>query len=212
MMNKALLEQFGHIDIYLFDQLLKGRLNGLTRVLDLGCGAGRNLVYFLQQGYEVFGIDQDADQIDRVRALATNLCPGSDEQHFQVGEIDGLPFPAHSFDLVIANAVLHFARDASHFEAMIHEAWRVLRPGGIFFARLASNIGISDRIQHIGNGRFQLPDGTERYLVDQRMILNFTRDLDGELLDPVKTTIVQDMRSMTTWVVKKKKDPDLDNP
>ena len=75
MMNKALLEQFGHIDIYLFDQLLKGRLNGLTRVLDLGCGAGRNLVYFLQQGYEVFGIDQDADQIDRVRALATNFCP-----------------------------------------------------------------------------------------------------------------------------------------
>ena len=113
---------------------------------------------------------------------------------------------------MIANAVLHFARDANHFEAMIHEAWRVLRPGGIFFARLASNIGISDRIQHIGNGRFQLPDGTERYLVDQRMILNFTRDLDGELLDPVKTTIVQDLRSMTTWVVQKKKDPDLDNP
>lgn len=209
MTMKTLPDQFGQIDIYLFDQLLKGRFDGLHRVLDLGCGSGRNLVYFLKNGYSVFGVDQDPEQIDRVRSLATSILGHSDENNFQVTPIESLPFAEESFDLVIANAVLHFATDATHFEAMIKEAWRVLQPGGIFFARLASNIGISDRIQHTGNGRFQLPDGSERYLVDQRMILNYTRDLDGELLDPVKTTIVQDLRSMTTWVMRKKIDEDL---
>ena len=122
---------------------------------------------------------------------------------FRVARIEDLPFDPSSVDLVMLNAVLHFARDADHFNAMVNEAWRVLAPGGIFFARLASNIGIQDKVQHLGNGRFLLPDETERYLVDQRMLLKTTRDLEAELIEPIKTTLVQDMRSMTTWVMRK---------
>ena len=47
-------------------------------------------------------------------------------------------------DVVMSNAVLHFARDGQQFEAMLRQMWRVLKPGGIFFARLASTIGIDD--------------------------------------------------------------------
>jgi len=53
-----LQEWFGGIDIYLFDQLLKGRFVPEMRVLDPGSGSGRNLVYFLWSGYEVFGVDE----------------------------------------------------------------------------------------------------------------------------------------------------------
>jgi tellurite methyltransferase len=101
---------------------------------------------------------------------------------------------------VIASAVLHFARDAAHFEAMLRQLWRVLRPGGLFFARLASNIGIADAVMPLGNGRFRLPDGSDRYLVDAATIEAWTERLGGALLDPIKTTVVQDQRSMTTWV------------
>ena len=54
-----LLAQFGPIDIYLFDQILRGRIARGMRVLDAGCGSGRNLVYLLREGYEVFGVDAD---------------------------------------------------------------------------------------------------------------------------------------------------------
>lgn len=202
-MTDSLQVQLGPIDIYLFDQILKGRLENARQVLDLGCGGGRNLVYFLRQGYDVYGVDQDPDAILQVREMTLDIQPDTDLARFQVANIDDLPFDPSSFDLVMLNAVLHFARNADHFDAMVNEAWRVLTPGGIFFARLASNIGIQDKVQHLGNGRFLLPDGTERYLVDQRMLLKTTRDLEAELIEPIKTTLVQDLRSMTTWVMRK---------
>ena len=54
-----LRSQFGDIDIYLFDQLLRGRFDGRRRILDAGCGSGRNLPFLLSRGFEVFAIDED---------------------------------------------------------------------------------------------------------------------------------------------------------
>ena len=114
-----------------------------------------------------------------------------------------MPFHDAFADVVLSSAVLHFARDDAQFDAMVAEMWRVLKPGGMLWARLASTIGIADRVRPI-NGRWSLlPDGSERYLVDERLLVEFTRKLGGQLIDPIKTTVVQDQRSMTTWVVRK---------
>jgi len=51
--------------------------------------------------------------------------------------------------------------------------------------------------------RFLLPDGSERFLVDEPMLLQWTAELEGTLVDPIKTTVVQDSRCMTTWVMRK---------
>ena len=59
----------------------------------------------------------------------------------------------------------------------------------------------------VGNGRFLMPDGSERYLVDEARLTAATARLGGALLDPIKTTIVQDQRCMTTWVVGKPPSP-----
>ena len=198
-----LVVQFGNIDIYLFDQLLRGRLRAPMRVLDAGCGAGRNLVYLLRAGYEVFATDDDTDAIEAVRQMAATLAPNLPASNFRVEKVEAMTFPDAAMDAVISSAVLHFARDDRHFEAMLHGMWRVLKPGGLFFCRLASSIGIEDRVQPVANGRFRLPDGSERYLVDEAQLVVTTERLGGILLDPLKTTIVQDQRCMTTWVVGK---------
>jgi SAM-dependent methyltransferase len=196
-------QQFGQIDIYLFDQLLRGRIRPGMRVLDTGCGSGRNLVYFLREGYEVFGVDTDPNAIECTRGLAASLAPALPPDNFRVESIEGVAFPDAFADLVLSSAVLHFARCADHFEAMLRATWRVLKPGGLFFCRLASSIGMEQQVQRVAGRRFLLPDGSERYLVDEELLLRFTAELGGQLADPLKTTFVQNQRCMTTWIVRK---------
>ncbi len=199
MPTLTLQEQFGQIDIYLFDQLLKGRIAPGMRVLDSGCGGGRNLVYLLRQGYDVYASDLDAHAVASVRALA----PGLPDTNFRVEATENMSFEDGSADVVISNTVLHFARDDAHFEAMLRGLWRVLKPGGLFFARLGSTIGMENQVRRIEGRRYWSPDGSERYLVDAAVLVAHTEKLGGELLDPIKTTVVQDQRSMTTWVMRK---------
>jgi len=198
-----LQQQLGQIDIYLFDQLLRDRIRPGVRVLDTGCGSGRNLVYFLRAGYAVFGVDTDPNAIECTRRLAASLAPALPADNFRLEAIEEMTFPNAFADVVLSSAVLHFARDDDHFETMLRETWRVLKPGGLFFSRLASSIGMEHHVQRVAGRRFRLPDGSERYLVDEALLLRFTAELGGQLADPLKTTLVQNQRCMTTWVVRK---------
>ncbi len=199
----GLHEQFGEIDIYLFDQLLRGRIAPGMRVLDAGCGFGRNLVYLLKEGYEVFGVDSDPRAVEGTRRLARSLAPAIPAENFRAETIEEMSFPGAFADVVLSSAVFHFARDDAHFRAMAVGAWRVLKPAGLLFCRLASSIGIENQIQCTAGRRFRLPDGSERYLVDEALLLALTEELGGQLDDPLKTTVVQNQRSMTTWIVRK---------
>jgi len=198
-----LQQQLGQIDIYLFDQLLRDRIRPGTRVLDTGCGSGRNLVYFLREGYAVFSVDTDPHAIECTRRLAASLAPALPADNFRLEAIEETTFPDAFADLVLSSAVLHFARGDDHFGAMLRGTWRVLKPGGLLFCRLASAIGMEHQVQRVAGRRFRLPDGSERYLVDEPLLLRFTAELGGQLADPLKTTIVQNQRCMTTWVVRK---------
>lgn len=198
-----LQEQFGQIDIYLFDQILRGRIAPGIRIFDAGCGSGRNLVYFLREGYEVFGVDADPRAIEGIHRLAASLAPSLPQENFRVEAIETTSFPNALADVVLSSAVLHFARDDDHFLAMLRSTWRVLKPGGLLFCRLASSIGMEHQMKPIAGRRFLLPDGSERYLVDEALLVKLTQELGGQLVDPLKTTVVQNQRCMTTWVVRK---------
>ncbi len=198
-----LRKQLGDIDIYLLDQLLKGRLTPDMSLLDAGCGGGRNLVYFLREGYPVFAVDENPRAVSQVRALAAQLAPELPPESFQVSDLSEIPFPDERFDVVICSAVLHFARDEAQFGRMLGEMWRVLRPGGLFFARLASTIGIEPLVRSLQGRRYLLPDGSERFLVDEAMLLRAAEQLGGSWIEPLKTTVVQNQRSMSTWVLRK---------
>jgi len=192
---------FGAIDIYLFDQLARGRFDERRRVLDVGCGDGRNLQYLLARGYDCHGVDRDARTIARLRTEVSRVAPESADD-FVVGEADRLIWDTAAFDAVICSAVLHFAADQDHFGRMVLEMWRVLAPGGLFFARLASNIGIEPVVGAAGR-RVRLPDGSDRFIVDETMLRSWTARLGGRLADPIKTTNVEGVRCMTTWCVVK---------
>jgi SAM-dependent methyltransferase len=194
---------FGQIDIYLFDQLLRGRIGPGMTVLDAGCGRGRNLIFFLRQGYPVYAVDPDPNAILAVQSLAEQLAPQLPSSNFRAEAVESNSFPDHAADVVISSAVLHFARDESHFQAMLRGTWRLVKPNGLFFCRLASTIGMESRFTSLGGRRFALPDGTERFLADEPYLLALTPELGGAFLDPLKTTVVQDRRCMTTWVVRR---------
>jgi tellurite methyltransferase len=198
-----LTAHFGQIDIYLFDQALRGRIPAGSSVLDAGCGSGRNLVFFLREGYTVYALDSDPSAIRVVQSLAARLAPGLPASNFRTEPVESSSFPGGIADVVVSSAVLHFARDEAHFLAMLSGTWRLLRPGGLFFCRLASTIGMEDRFAPLGNRRFTLPDGSERLLVDEPWLLRLGSELGGELVDPLKTTVVQDRRCMTTWVLRR---------
>jgi tellurite methyltransferase len=200
---RDLQAEFGHIDIYLFDQLLRGRIVPGMRIVDAGCGGGRNIVFFLREGYEVLAVDSDPNAIENVRRLAASVAPRLPASNFRMEPVQAMSFPAATADVVISSAVLHFARDDDQFAAILGGTWRVLKPGGMLFCRLASSIGIEHQVRRISGRRFVLPDGSERYLVDESYLMDLTRELGAHLLDPLKTTIVQNQRSMTTWVVRR---------
>lgn len=196
-------DQLGQIDIYLLDQVLRGRITPGMKILDAGCGFGRNLVYFLRQGYEVFGADSNPQAVEATRSLAASLAPGFPQDNFRVEPVKSMSFPNFFADVLVSSAVLHFARDDQQFLAMLHGSWNALRPSGLFFCRLASSIGMEHQMKHLSGRRFLLPDGSERYLVDEPLLNKLTEELRGELVDPLKTTVVQNQRCMTTWVVRK---------
>jgi SAM-dependent methyltransferase len=193
---------FGDIDIYLFDQIQKGRIVPGMKILDAGCGGGRNIVWLMRHGFEVFAVDIDAAAVDGVRRLANQLAPNLSPENFRTADLGSIPFPDACFDWVICNAVLHFASDRNEFDRWITEQWRVLKPGGILFARLASSIGIKELLVPTSNGRYLMPDGSERFVVDEAILLESTARLGADLMEPIKTTNVQNLRCMTTWVLR----------
>jgi tellurite methyltransferase len=203
MPTPTLQEQFGNIDIYLFDQLLKGQIVPGMRILDAGCGYGRNLVYLLREGYEVFAADTNAEAVSSVRALARKMAPGLPESNFRVEGVEEMSFEDGCADVVISNTVLHLATDEAQFEAMLQGSWRVLKPGGLFFCRLGSTIGMETQVELVHGRRYKSLDGSERYLVDAALLESLTERLGGEWAEPLKTTVVQGLRAMTTWVLRK---------
>jgi SAM-dependent methyltransferase len=195
-------QQFGQIDIYVFDQILRGNIASGMRVLDAGCGYGRNLVHLLREGCEVFAVDANPEGVEHVRALAAQLAPDLPATNFRVGPIEKMDFPDDFADVVMCSSVLHFARDETHFLAMLEQLWRVLRPGGLLFCRLGSRIGMD--FKRLRGNIFRINDGSEWFLVDEAALMQMTHQMNAVMVDPLKTTIVQDYRCMTTWVLRKR--------
>jgi len=194
----ALNVELAGMDIALLDQVLKGRFQPGTRILDAGCGAGRNLHWFARNGFEVYGVDIAETQIEKLRA--SGLAPAD---NFVCTSAEKLPWPDGHFGGVICNALLHVLPDRATFDKALRETWRVTAPSGTWFARLASTLSM-EQAEHLGDGRYRMP-GTQWDILPSSLqqMLDWTQQMGGTLLDPIKTLNVQNQRAMATWVMQK---------
>lgn len=195
----AVIDLLGNTDIYLLDQIMKGRYTPPEVILDAGAGGGRNLHWFARQGFRVFGADREPAAVE----VLQQHYPGVPADRFQVASVEALPFSDASFDHVLCCAVLHFAENEAHFDQMFGELIRVLRPGGSLFVRVATDVGLAEKMILLGNGRFRMPDGTDRYLLTRPALDTLLRRHQLELLEPFKTVLVDNLRSMAVLVLSK---------
>lgn len=194
----------GNIDIYLLDQILKGRFSTAMKILDAGCGEGRNAVYFINEGYQVFGIDQNETAVQYCRYLSKSLDKSYDAHRFQVAGLEEIPFHPQAFDAVICSAVLHFAREEENFWQMMNEMQRVLKPGGVLWFRMATAFGgILEQSQELGGGKYLLPDGSERFLLTQAHV-NKLEEMGMRFLEHPKSVLVHGQRAMGVFVMEKR--------
>lgn len=203
MKPSELNQLLGNIDLYLLDQILKERFSTEMKILDAGCGEGRNAVYFLNSGFQIFGVDQEELAIQYLRYVAKSLNPDYDTHRFQVGRMEEIPFHTEAFDAVICSAVLHFAESEDHFWKMFYELDRVLKPDGIFWFRMCTGFGgILEQSTELGEGRYLLPDGSERFVLQQKH-LDKILDMGFQFLEAPKTVLVLGQREMGVFVLEK---------
>lgn len=189
----------GNTDIYLLDQIMKGRYVPSDVILDAGAGGGRNLHWFVQAGCEVYGVDRDAAAVSALLENYLQIPP----ENFGVAAVESMPFPDEKFDHIICSAVLHFAENHDHLRQMFAEMIRVLKPGGSLFLRVATDVGLEGKSIPMGDGRFFLPDGSERYLLTKMALDALLQRHALTWLEPFKTVLVNDLRSMAVVVLGK---------
>lgn len=198
MKQHILTEILGNADIYLIDQILKGRYQQNDLILDAGCGSGRNLHYFHKSDFTFYANDNNPEHIENLQKrypkLATN---------FKVAALENMSFSDEMFDHVLCNAVLHFAKSETHFKEMFSELVRVLKKGGSLFIRMTSDIGIEGKPTLLHDGVYFLPDGSHRFLLTRDLLNEMLSTHQLSLLENVKSTNVSDLRSMTTLVLMK---------
>src|SRR4029453_18776014 len=95
--SDSLREQFGDIDVYLFDKLLRGRIVSGMKVLDAGCGSGRNLIFLMRAGFDVWGVDESEAASAAVQHLATELAQEGASETIS-GRAGGVDVPRYRLD------------------------------------------------------------------------------------------------------------------
>lgn len=105
---------------------------GVTTLLELGAGQGRDALFFARQGFRVQALDfaVDATAAIEAKAAAEGLAAALTALHHDAR--DTLPFDAGTFDACYAHMLLCMALTTTEIERLVSEVRRVLRPGGLF--------------------------------------------------------------------------------
>jgi SAM-dependent methyltransferase len=128
---------------------------GMRRVLDLGCGAGRHVVYLAWQGFELYGTDVDPHGLTRARKW---LDREGLSAHLTVADMQALPYPDGFFDAVVSMYVIHHNL-IDGIRRTVAGVRRALQPGGWFFATVnAWGDHKEDRGPEIEPGTWLVPD------------------------------------------------------
>jgi SAM-dependent methyltransferase len=166
-------------------ELLTSSLRPDALILDLGCGAGRDLKYFAERGYRVVGVDYSRALVEIARRHSG--------QPVELMDFRSLDFPEDTFDAVWAIAsLLHLAR--ADIDQVLGQIRRVLKPGGLFVASMKKGHG--ERVDE--RGRF-----FSEYLPDQwRDRLAAAGSCRIQIREDLEERNVEEGRTISiTWLV-----------
>ncbi len=203
MSTTNLLQQLGNIDIYLLDQLMRGRIHSSMKLLDAGCGHGRNSEYFIRNNYDISGFDRKEASLNDLKANIPIWNPDFNSSKFKLGNIENPPFSDQRFDFIISSAVLHFAESRKHFIQLFEAMIQLLSPQGILWIRMCAKHTIESYAEQIEEDIYFLPDESTRYLLDLKVLAQLQQKHHLQLLDPFKTLNVSNLRTMSTIVLQK---------
>lgn len=195
------ISDLGKMDIYLIDQIQKERVRPDSKILDAGYGRGRNLKFFIKHNANIFGIDHNPKYLPIVQMQVEEWNPKFPINRFITGKVELMPYNDEEFDFVYSIAVLHFAKSHQHFWDMINEMLRVIKKGGYLMLRMTSWHTFTLQKQ-TDNGLVEISDG-QRYMLDIEEFKKFGADNGLKFSDPIKTTNVDGLRTMTTIVLQK---------
>ena len=198
-----LVHKLGRIDLYLLDQLMKGRIQPQMRILDAGFGHGRNAQYFIENNFDIWGVDRKAELTEFINAQIDIWNPNYDKSKFKIASLEAIPFPDNHFDFIISSAVLHFAENRNHFIRLFEETIRVLKSGGIFWFRMTTKHTLVQHAEHLQDDIYVLPDGSTRYLLDATILKDLMEKHHLVFVDPFKTVNVADLRTMCVCALAK---------
>lgn len=171
----------GNLDLFVLDQILKGTFNPKMKILDAGCGEGRNLQYFFNQDYPVFGIDKNSDAIRMLHFVLRSTFPNIAIDQFSIGAVESMPYKNEDFDAILCLAVLHFAQDYDHFMAMFSELHRCLKPNGLML--------ISCRYNELNTLDYENSEFS--FHLDYATIEQLERIFNMQKVAPAKTTTLE---------------------
>ncbi len=132
--NPAIVSEFTGLQVpeYWTDYFTGITTPETIRVLDLGCGGGRNTYMLMSYGFDTYGCDLHLGMVSATREKVKGLI-GHEEALLRIIQANmlKLPYDNSSFDVVLANGVYHNTSSVEEFEAAITETVRILKPGGV---------------------------------------------------------------------------------
>lgn len=191
MTIQELNRELGNIDLFLLDQILKGRFEQAARILEVGCGEGRNLTYFIRNGYDVWGIDHHPTALQMLRMIGHSLHTNFDKEKFIEAKITEIPFPPQSFDAIICSAVLHFSPSEEAFFAAWDEMMKVLRKDGFLFISMYSSIPFPGKTQ------------SDFFLLTETLYRTVLQRYKLQEIEPTRTVVTGDAQAIAYLILKK---------
>ena len=186
------------MDLYLIDAILKGHIPASGHVLDVGCGEGRNGIYFLKQGYDYHGIDTDKSKIQLLQYLSSSL-HGSPDSFFEIKSLEELVFE-NKYDVIIASRILHFAKNHEQFQSNWQKLTNCLKEGGVIYFAMDSAM-VKEAVQHTGEGRFSFGDGRVSYALSANHYEQMQSGMDA--IEPLRTVVYDNTRVQSFGLLRK---------
>lgn len=185
------------MDLYLLDAILKGHLSSVKSVLDLGCGEGRNGVYFIREGYDYLGIDKDASTLRLIEYLSDSF--PSSKATFAENTIQEVNLD-RKFDLIVCSRTLHFANDKADFYSMWAAIVNHVNPDGLVYLSMDSNVDNALAVA-LANDLYQFPDGKIRFPLTLDIYQEIKKEF--EEVEPLKTVVQAGTRAQSFLLLKK---------